>query len=494
MIVYLKLNTPIGSGYGTSFTLTANAGTIIPTTATVNQLTAGILVDVSIAATSVTLTSLGTCNTPIVLPINRTTTTTTILPTTTTTTTAACVPTCGAIYMTGADDKLYYYNLISPTVGISTPIQNPSLIPISGNGDIANTATKFFITDCIGNPYNSATAYGKIVKYDFTLCPVSFSNPVVLTTPAGKAPLGLCAKDNNTLISTRLVSLNTTSGMVIEIDVNSGVVTDKFSLDTSAWRVITGDVYYVSSANILYVTNSVGANSFITSYNYSTGAIINDVNINAISTGAYGVSAINDSIYIFNATGAIYRIDSMLGAGVFTRMPDGVTGIGAATTPPGCGAPLPAVTSYNLCYSVSSAALACDCIYPTTTTSTSTTTTTAAPTPLINYTIGGGFGAKLEIIRVSDGAVVFSRLSSDTLFTGTYSATYADYIIKVSWYSGSGNTIRYRICNVNTRAQIYYTTTPITIGGTNSFTFTPNSTVNRISVNVQSQNSTVPNC
>jgi hypothetical protein len=91
MTVRVKLNTPIGSGYGPNFTLAANVGAIFPFTATLTQLTTGLGLSVTVdpAATTITVISTTGCETPIVLTIVRTTTTTS---TTTTTTTTTLVP------------------------------------------------------------------------------------------------------------------------------------------------------------------------------------------------------------------------------------------------------------------------------------------------------------------------------------------------------------------------------------------------------------------
>jgi len=92
MVVLVTLNSGQGVNLGPNFTLSANTGTITPTTATLTQLLAGIYVTVDNAAVSVTITSTGSCTNSLVLNINSittTTTTTTAAPTTTTTTTTA---------------------------------------------------------------------------------------------------------------------------------------------------------------------------------------------------------------------------------------------------------------------------------------------------------------------------------------------------------------------------------------------------------------------
>jgi|LakMenEpi03Aug12_release.lakeMendotaPanAssembly.Ray.scaffolds.fasta_scaffold37720_5 hypothetical protein len=94
MTVTVTLNSGMGNDLGPNFTLTANVGSVSPSLVTKTQLLAGKEVDVDNAATSITITSMGTCTnyvtfsiTGIPAPTTTTTTTTTLAPTTTTTTT-----------------------------------------------------------------------------------------------------------------------------------------------------------------------------------------------------------------------------------------------------------------------------------------------------------------------------------------------------------------------------------------------------------------------
>jgi hypothetical protein len=289
------------------------------------------------------------------------TTTTTIVPSTTTSTTR-CVPACGAIYTTTGNNNLYFYNLINPTLGISTRIPNPTSNPIPVYGGIAHTGTKFFISDNVGDPLiNPTTAFARVAKYDFNSCPISFTNPVLLTASAGVHALGLTAKDANTLITVR--NRSGLSSLVIELDVSGGSTitsTDKFSLNTVSVRILTGDLYWTSN-DVLYTTqrNSAGTANYLTTYTYSTGTQIAEVNIDAIAATAYGLAAIGNTIYIFNSTGAIYRVDSMAGSGTFTRMPDGFANIGSASTAPGCSLPTTTTTAPP---TTSTTTLACNCL------------------------------------------------------------------------------------------------------------------------------------
>jgi len=89
MIVLVTLNSGQGLNLGPNFTLNVNTGTINPSNATLTELLSGIYATVDNSATSVTITSLGSCTNSLILNINSATTTTTTAAPTTTTTTAA---------------------------------------------------------------------------------------------------------------------------------------------------------------------------------------------------------------------------------------------------------------------------------------------------------------------------------------------------------------------------------------------------------------------
>jgi hypothetical protein len=79
MNILVTLNSGLGADLGPNFNLTANVGSVTPSTATKSQLTTGIFVDVDASATQITVTSTGTCTTSIVLNISGQTTSTTTL-------------------------------------------------------------------------------------------------------------------------------------------------------------------------------------------------------------------------------------------------------------------------------------------------------------------------------------------------------------------------------------------------------------------------------
>ncbi len=69
MNVTLTLNSGLGVDLGPNFDLTANVGTVTPSTATLTSLLAGTVITVDNSATQVTITSTGACTNSLNLPI-----------------------------------------------------------------------------------------------------------------------------------------------------------------------------------------------------------------------------------------------------------------------------------------------------------------------------------------------------------------------------------------------------------------------------------------
>jgi hypothetical protein len=104
--VTLTLNNGLGASLGPNFTLTSNYGSVTPASATRTELLSGKTVQVDDGATTVSITSLGTCTNSLTLAISGlpSTTTTSTTSTTTTTTTAGATQT----YSFGYDSIAYY--------------------------------------------------------------------------------------------------------------------------------------------------------------------------------------------------------------------------------------------------------------------------------------------------------------------------------------------------------------------------------------------------
>lgn len=88
----------------------------------------------------------------------------------------------------------------------------------------------------------------------------------------------------------------------------------------------------------------------------------------------------------------------------------------------------------------------------TSTTSTTTTTTTTTCNPgVVTWNMNAVAGARLRITRVSDSSLLVNQLSvSGTPKSGSVlnNASCTSYQVQASWVSGSGNSIKMRICNI----------------------------------------------
>jgi hypothetical protein len=69
MNVTLTLNSGQGVDLGPNFNLTADVGSIVPSTATLAVLLAGTIVTANNSATEITITSTGSCTNSLTLPI-----------------------------------------------------------------------------------------------------------------------------------------------------------------------------------------------------------------------------------------------------------------------------------------------------------------------------------------------------------------------------------------------------------------------------------------
>jgi hypothetical protein len=159
--ITLTLGAGLGADLGPNFNLTANVGSVTPSTATKSELTAGKSVSVDDLATEVTITSTGTCTNAITqtIPCVGGTTTTT----TTSTTTAA--PVCNEWYL--------YTNGNSGDGGCFDYF------------DCANTPQNVCIDE-----FNSATicAIGTPVQVSGTGCNSSNQGPCTTTSTTTETP------------------------------------------------------------------------------------------------------------------------------------------------------------------------------------------------------------------------------------------------------------------------------------------------------------------
>jgi hypothetical protein len=166
--ITLTLGAGLGADLGPNFNLTANVGSVTPSTATKTELTAGKSVSVDDAATQVTVTSTGTCTNAITQTIpcagGTTTTTTTAAPTTTTTTTVA--PTTTTTTTAAAPTTANINIATNGSLDISMDIDN---ITVNGVGPVSYTGVSPNTSGNGGNVItNQLGTYDIVITYTAT--------------------------------------------------------------------------------------------------------------------------------------------------------------------------------------------------------------------------------------------------------------------------------------------------------------------------------------
>jgi len=177
--ITLTLGAGMGADLGPNFNLTANVGSVTPSTATKSELTAGKSVSVDDAATQVTITSTGTCTNAATQTIPCAGGTTTSTTTTTTTTTA---PPTSTLYVYAKDvgsGNLILYAGVNGAAG--TAIYDESVDGSIGN--ICGLIYTFFGTLSPGDTVTFSTNTNCIMAGDDSAsCPSATGSGTTFTT------------------------------------------------------------------------------------------------------------------------------------------------------------------------------------------------------------------------------------------------------------------------------------------------------------------------
>jgi hypothetical protein len=234
-------------------------------------------------------------NTPTVTPTSGLTPTVTPTKTSTPTVTPTpglpCLPECSILINNSPD--IFSYNFALNTLTYLNPFIS-GFIP--GSADIAHTSDKIFM-------YTLTQIY----EYDYTNCPFSASFNRIINIPAPYSlGNGLAVKNNTTLIS----SFNFFFGQpCLEIDITNtnAVVTSLFPFTN---RNVLGDLLYTTTTQpkLLALLGDSAGNTYLSQYDYATGNLEVDININTIS-GPYGMFIENGQIYVTSAVGQIWGVN-----------------------------------------------------------------------------------------------------------------------------------------------------------------------------------------
>jgi len=182
--ITLTLGAGMGADLGPNFNLTANVGSVTPSTATKSELTAGKSVSVDDAATQVTITSTGTCTNAATQTIPCAGGTTTSTTSTTTTTTTTTAPPTSTLYVyakdEGAASNLILYAGVNGAAG--TTIYDES---IDGNmpGVICGLIYTFTATLAPGDTVTFSTSANCVMSGDDSnICPSATGGSSTFTT------------------------------------------------------------------------------------------------------------------------------------------------------------------------------------------------------------------------------------------------------------------------------------------------------------------------
>jgi hypothetical protein len=234
-------------------------------------------------------------NTPTVTPTSGLTPTVTPTPTATPTVTPTpglpCLPECSILINNSPD--ILSYNFALNTLTYLNPFIS-GFIP--GSPDIAHTSDKIFMYT--GN---------QIYEYDYINCPFSASFNRIINIPFGtQLGNGLAVKDNLTLIGSNGFFFGQ-SCIEIDITTTNAVVTPLFAFTN---RNVLGDLQYTTTAQpkLLALLGDPAGGTYLSQYDYTTGNLEVDININVIS-GPYGMFIENGQIYVTSAGGQIWEVN-----------------------------------------------------------------------------------------------------------------------------------------------------------------------------------------
>ena len=204
--------------------------------------------------------------------------------------------------------KVYLYN---PSNKSSTLLLISDVV--TSSADIAHTSNKLWLYSLQSvSPYTQ-----KISEWDITLSPFTAVYNRDITNIKYSAGLGAI---NDTLLIGHEWLLPVSK--FHEADITNNIAVRTFKFDDIDSRPITGDYILTTTNKLIALETDTTPNpdvSYITQYNYLTGAMEFNIDISAVFTGTtqpFGLFEYDDEIYIAgragispNYTGVIYKID-----------------------------------------------------------------------------------------------------------------------------------------------------------------------------------------
>jgi hypothetical protein len=247
--------------------------------------------------------------TPSITPTN------TLTPTVTPTSGQPCLDECNILLNNGSD--IYLYDFVLGT----TTYLNPYIVgAIPSSADIAHTSNKIFM-------YTNSIIY----EYNYTNCPfsASFNRTISIPLPYILGN-GLAVKNNTTLISSNGFSLG---AFWYEIDITTTTAATNLYYPFVN-RNVLGDLLYTTTGKLIALLQDNVGNRFLSQYDYSSGVLEIDININSVNT-PYGLFIWNNQIYMTSGFGQIYEV-SLNFPYTITLIQNLAFGSGGASSIPEC--------------------------------------------------------------------------------------------------------------------------------------------------------------
>ena len=419
MQILLTLNSGLGADTGPNFNLTANVGSVSPSSATKSELLAGVLVTIDDAATQVTVTSVGVCTTSVNISVSGITTSTTTI--------------AAASFTLGYDNSVFFtactnytaspqtfYSTVGSTLIVGTILyDNIGLTSLSSNGYYSDGTNWWRITSGDGVIYSTG-ACATTTTTTSTTSTTSTTLAPTTTTTAGPAVFNLGYHATVGWQSCYAARTNYYSYTGDIVQNGTYLFTDA----TLSTKAPVG--YYSDGANYYYVASICNEYTFTNTLGYDE------------SVEYYDCSGTPQTLLVYDGTtSSAVCVDSIINLNGLTANNNGL----GSCTPNSIGilqnaTPCP-TTSTTSTTSTSTSTTSTSTTSTSTTSTSTTTTTTAAPTTTTTTSGGGGTTSTTTTAGYTTFLLTFTN-------TGTGATICADYATPTNrnpYYAAPGATL-----------------------------------------------------
>ena len=370
MNILVTLNSGLGADLGPNFNLTANVGSVTPSTVTKSQLTTGVFVDVDASATQITVTSTGTCSNSIVLNISGQTTTTTTLGIA-----SFVLGRDGANFFTACTkyttDPITYYSgvgavlQVNTTLYLNNTLTNNVVAGYYSNGTdwyLCNTSGVITSTGSCSTTTTTSTSTTSTSTSTTTAAPTTSTSTSTTTLPPETFSLGYSATTDWQACFAAQTNYYAYTGELLQ---NGLTLYTDITLSTQA-----PSGWYSNGSNYWYIPPACKEYTFTNNLGYDE------------SVSYYDCNGVVQILLVYDATtSSAVCIDSIINLNGLTDNYNGAGSCPASTT----GifqdeAVCPTTTTTSTTSTSTSTTSTSSTSTSTSTTSTSTSTTTAAPT------------------------------------------------------------------------------------------------------------------